>query len=219
MIPFLIDKQDTFEIVRDRIAEIIATESAQQQALAVTAGKDPSLWQMAVYTERSNPWDDEGVNDEVIVNVWFESAAPDDRASNTVERQTMIGQFNIDVVGFGVSRDTMAGHDPGDEAAARAAARGLRLVRNMLMASYYTYLGADLRGTVGQRWVSNVASFQPQTTSRELTQSVGARLTLSVRYDEFSPQYPPVQLEYMANQITRAPDGRLLVQVDFDFTQ
>jgi hypothetical protein len=129
-----------------------------------------------------------------------------------------IGQFNIDVVGFGVSRDTLTGHDPGDEAAARAAARGLRLVRNMLMASYYTYLGADLRGTVGQRWVSNVASFQPQATSRELAQSVGARLTLSVRYDEFSPQYPPVQLEYMANRITRASDGRLLVQVDFDFT-
>ncbi|MNJ44349.1 hypothetical protein D3C77_393970 [compost metagenome] len=219
MIPFLIDKQDTFEIVRDRIAEIIATESAEQQALAITAGKDPSLWQLAVYTERSNPWDDEGVNDEVIVNVWFESASPDDRASNTVERQTMVGQFNIDVVGFGESRDTLTGHAPGDEAAARAAARGLRLVRNTLMASYYTYLGTDLRGMVGQRWVSNVTSFQPQATGRGLAQSVGARLTLSVRYDEFSPQYPPVQLEYMANQITRAPDGRLLVQVDFDFTQ
>lgn len=219
MITELIDKQDTFEIVRDRLAAIIATESAEQQTLAMTAGKDPQQWALAVYTERSNPWDDEGVNDEVIVNVWFESAAPDDRASNTVERQTMIGQFNIDVVGFGVSRATLTGHDPGDEAAARAAARGLRLVRNILMSSYYTYLGADLRGTVGQRWVSNVTSFQPQATSRESTQSVGARLTMSVRYDEFSPQYPPVQLEYMANQITRAPDGRLLVQVDFDFTQ
>lgn len=219
MITELIDKQDTFEIVRDRIAEIIATESAAQKALAVTAGKDPALWDLAVFTERSNPWDDDGVNDEVIVNVWFESAAPDDRASNVVERQTMVGQFNIDVVGFGVSRDTLTGHDPGDEAAARTAARGIRLVRNILMSSYYTYLGADLRNTVGQRWVSNVASFQPQATSRELTPSVGARLTMSVRYDEFSPQYPPVQLEYMANQITRASNGQLLVQVDFDFTQ
>lgn len=219
MITQLIDKQDTFEIVRDRIAEIIVTESASQKALAVTAGKDPALWDLAVFTERSNPWDDDGVNDEVIINVWFESAAPDDRASNVVERQTMVGQFNIDVVGFGVSRDTPTGHEPGDEAAARTAARGLRLVRNILMSSYYTYLGADLRGIVGQRWVSNIASFQPQATSRELTQSVGARLTMSVRYDEFSPQYPPVQLEYMANQVTRASNGQLLVQIDFDFTQ
>lgn len=219
MIPELIDKQDTFELIRDRLADIIAVESTAQQALAVSAGKDPATWALAVYTERSNPWDDEGINDEVIVNVWFESAAPDDRASNTVERQTMIGQFNVDVVGFGVSRDTPTGQDPGDEAAARAAARGLRLVRNILMSSFYTYLGEDLRRTVGQRWVSNVTSFQPQAANRDMTHSVGARLTLSVRYDEFSPQYPPVQLEYMANQITRAPDGRLLVQVDFDFTQ
>lgn len=219
MITELIDKQDMFEIVRDRIAGILAAESASQQALATAGGKDPALWELAVYTERSNPWEDDGLDDEVIINVWFESAAPDDRSSNTVERQTMIGQFNIDVVGFGASRDTATGHDPGDEVAARAAARGLRLVRNILMASYYTYLGADLRGKVGQRWISNVTSFQPQAASRELTQSVGARLTLAVRYDEFAPQYPPVQLEYMANSITRASDGRLMVQVDFDFTQ
>ena len=40
----LIDKQDSFEIVRDKIGLILASESASQQALATAAAKDPDLW-------------------------------------------------------------------------------------------------------------------------------------------------------------------------------
>lgn len=213
----LIEKQDTFEIVRDRIAEILAAESANQAALALAAGKDPADWTLAVFAERSNPWDDY-TDSDMIVNVWFESAEPDGRASNTVERQTMNGRFNIDVVGFGASQSDGTGQLPGDEVAARRAARGLMLARNILMASEYTYLGKDLRGTVGQRWPAAITSFQPPAAVREVDHCVGIRLTLAVKYDEFSPQYPPVALEYFSNRITRAPDGRLLAQVDFDFT-
>ena len=55
-LPSLIDKQDSFEIVRDQIAGILYENQLAQQALAVTAGKDPALWELRVFTEATNPW-------------------------------------------------------------------------------------------------------------------------------------------------------------------
>lgn len=213
----LIDKQDTFELVRDKIALILATESAAQVVLATTAGKpDPSLWALKVYIERASPWDD-AADGDIIVNVWFDTASVDEAASNTVRNQTMRGTFNIDVIGFGNSKPNgTGGHRPGDEVAALNAQRGLRLVRNIIMASSYTYLG--LRTIVGQRMPQSITSFQPQLNSKPADHVVGARLALGVRYEEFSPQYEPALLQELGVRIERAEDGQVLAQLDYDYT-
>ena len=57
MISALIDKLDNYEIIRDRVALILKEEQASQQLLATEAGKDPSLWGLRVFIERSNPWE------------------------------------------------------------------------------------------------------------------------------------------------------------------
>jgi len=212
----LIDKQDTFEIIRDKIAAIIFTESAQQVALATTAGKPrPADWAVRVYTERSFPWDDYAGN-ELLANVWFSSAVPDPRASGTVQEQTMIGTFNIDVIGFANSRANGAGHISGDEAAARVAARGVKLVRNMIMAGQYTYL--DLRPIVGQRMPQQIEAFQPQFNTNAFEQAVGFRLALEVRYSEFSPQFEPDILDELSVTLQRAEDGHIYAVLEYDFT-
>lgn len=216
MITTLIDKIDNFERVRDKIAQILVTEVANQKALAIAAGKDPTDWDMDVYTERSSPWDAEPGDERRIVNVWFESASPDEAASDTVERQTMIGIFNIDCVAFGMAEETVEGQITGDEAAARNVAKTLRLVRNILMAGIYTYL--DLRRLVGRRYIQGMNSFQPQLIAKEADQAMGGRLSLAVRYDEYSPQYEPEILELIHTEIVRAEDGKLLAEVDIDFT-
>lgn len=212
----LIDKQDVFEMVRDKIAVILATESAAQVQLATTAGKpDPSLWALRVYTERATPWDDY-TDGDVIVNVWFDSTVVDESASNTVRNQTMRGMFNIDVIGFGVSKPKQGGgHMPGDELAALNAQRGLRLVRNIIMASNYTYLG--MRGVVGQRMPQAINVFQPQLNSKPTDHAVGARLALSVRYEEFSPQFEPDTLRELGVTITRAEDGQVLAELEYHY--
>jgi hypothetical protein len=212
----LIDKQDTFEIIRDKIAVILATESAAQVALATTAGKpDPSLWALRVYAERATPWDDY-TDGDIIVNVWYDSSSVDESASNTVRNQTMRGTFNIDVIGFGVSKPKQGGGQiPGDELAAANAHRGLRLVRNIIMASSYTYLG--LRGLVGQRMPQAISSFQPQLNSKPTDHAVGARLALAVRYEEFSPQFEPVTLQELSVTITRAEDGTVLAATEYHY--
>jgi hypothetical protein len=213
----LIDKLDTFEVVRDKIATILADESAMQVQLATTAGKpDPSLWALKVYTERATPWDD-NTDGDVIVNVWFDTTSVDEAASNTVRNQTMRGTFNIDVIGFATSKSNGSGGQiAGDEQAALNAQRGLRLARNILMASTYTYL--DLRGAVGQRMPQSISSFQPQLNSKPTVHAVGTRLALAVRYEEFSPQFEPVTLLELGVMIERAEDGRVLAELEYKYT-
>ena len=142
----LIDKQDNFEIIRDQIAAILTTEIASQQALATAAAKDPDEWKLRIFTERSNPWEQYLNNPEAdpspIVNVWFENDKFDPSGSNIDERQKTEAVYNIDCYGYGVSEDVIAGgHKPGDREAAFEVQKALRLVRNILMAAEYTYLG------------------------------------------------------------------------------
>ena len=59
MITELIDKLDNFEIIRDKIALILANEIANQKVIATNQGKTtPDEWNFKTYTERSNPRED-----------------------------------------------------------------------------------------------------------------------------------------------------------------
>lgn len=215
----LIDKTDNFETIRDQIASILAIETASQQSLATAAGEDPDLWKLLVYTERSNPWERYLNSDDQtpIVNVWFDSATCDASASNVVERQKLDGRFHIDVYGRGVSRADGAGHVAGDKEAATEAHRAIRLVRNILMSAYYTYL--NLRGVVWRRWVDSITIFQPQEVERSAQQIVAGRITLAVEFNEFSPQYVAETLELLSVQCTWADDGSVVYcEAEYDYS-
>lgn len=223
MITTLIDKQDNFEVVRDQIAQILANEVAGQKVLAVAAGKDPDDFDLKIFTERSNPWEQflndppPGPERSPIINVWFDSETFPEGVGSTVQRQRADGLFNIDCYGFAVSADVEAGgHAPGDKAAAIEAQRAFRLVRNILMAATYTYL--DLRGVVAQRWPQSAEIFQPEISGRSVQQIVAARLVLRVSYNEFAPQVEPVTLEFVSVDVKRAEDGSVIAETDYDFT-
>jgi hypothetical protein len=215
MIQTLIDKQDNSEILRDQIAAILALETAAQQVKATQAAKDPQAWRLRVYAERSNPWENAPDDYAPVVNVWFEKSEVNPRASDTVERQTYSGMFNIDVYGFGLSRPNGAGHVPGDEDAAKEAQRGVRLVRNIVMASVYTYLG--LRGVVARRMVDAVTIFQPQASADNVAQVVGARVSLRVDFLEFAPQYVGEPLEVLFAKVHRAEDGQIIINAEYNY--
>lgn len=214
MISELIDKQDGFEIIRDQIAYILVTEIANQKILAAAAGKNPNDWDLKIYTERSNPWelylnaDTSAVTPSPIVNIWYDNSNFDMKTSNVVERQKSESIFNIDCYGYGRSADVAAGgHTAGDESAALAVQRAVRLVRNILMASEYTYLG--LRGSVWVRWPQSVTVFQPQIENRTVQNVVGARVALRVEFNEFSPQAESNPLELVSVAVYRAEDGQV----------
>ena len=220
MIEALIDKQDNFEIIRDQIAAILATEVTNQKQLATAAGKDPALWDFKVYTERSNPW--EGyLNDTAeltpIVNVWYDNSNFLEASSNIVERQTTEAIFNIDCYGVANSSDNEAGgHNPGDKEAAFAVQRIIRLVRNILMSAEYIYLG--LRGVVWQRWPQTITMFQPQQDRGNVRPVIAARIGFKVKFNEFSPQLSGDMLELLSATVKRAEDGQILFGADYDYT-
>jgi len=219
LIDSLIDKQDGFEIIRDQIASILAIEIQNQMVLATAGGKDPLDWELRIFTERSNPFEQfrQGNDNKTpIINVWFDNSNFDQKKGNTVGRQNSESIFNIDCYGYGESTESGSGHNPGDKEASLEAQKALRLVRNILMASEYTYLA--LRGTVWQRWIQSIQTFQPPSEGRSVEHIVGARLALRVSFNEFSPQVTPQILDLLSVNINRAEDGQILVNADYDYT-
>lgn len=215
----LIDKQDNFEVVRDQIAAILTTEVASQMQLATDGGKDPDDWKLRIFSERSNPWEqwlNEQTDASPIVNIWYDNSSFDASKSNVVERQVSETIYNIDCYGLGISKDDGGtGHIPGDREAGFEVQRALRLVRNILMAAEYTYLG--LQGLVWQRWPQSVTVFQPQLDGRQMQRVVGARLALRVAFNEFSPQVVPEILELVTVDVLRTEDGEIVLKADYEY--
>jgi len=216
----LIDKQDSFEIVRDQIAAILTTEVASQMALALAAAKDPLEWKLRIFTERSNPWE-QWLNDQTdtspIVNVWYDNSSFTQGKSNIVERQASETVYNIDCYGYGQSRDDGGtGHTPGDKEAVLEVQKAIRLVRNILMAAEYTYLG--LQGLVWQRWPQSITDFQPQLDANQFQKVAGARVAFRVVFNEFSPQVEPQTLELLSVDVLRTEDGQIVLEADYDYT-
>lgn len=215
----LIDKFDTFEIIRDQIAAILVLEVVNQKTLAAAAAKDPALWDLKVYIERANPFEAfQNDNPDVtpIVNVWFDNEQFDKSASNLVERQKGTGVFNIDIYAVGVSQTDGTGHKPGDREAALEAQRAIRLVRNILMAAENMYLQLT-RQTAWDRIPQAVTLFQPTIGDQPVQNIMGARLALSVSYNEFSPQVEGEIMELLSVDIKRTEDGQLVAEADYEY--
>lgn len=210
----LIERPDNFEAVRDKIVEILLEETAGQQALALSANKDPEAFRLRVFLERSNPWDEyldppqQGQLDRApLVNVCWDKTVIDDASSNTVERQKNTATYHIDCYGCGKSRSSSSGQTPGDEDAALEAQRAARLVRSILMAGHYTYLG--MRGVVWRRSHAGSQAFDPPLSERPANHVKAVRVSLRVDFNEFSPQVEGVPLTLITVQFTRADNGEV----------
>jgi len=219
-IPTLIDKQDGFEIVRDKIAEILLAEIASQKSLATAGGENPALWDIRIFTERSDAWEqwiNEQSDTRPICNIWFDDSFFPPGTGNVVSRQKSDSTFNVDLYGYGRSSDDPdGGHVPGDKEATFEAHRALRLVRNILMASEYTYLG--LRQLVWRRWVKSRTIFKPEYNGRPLQSVMAARLVFLVEHEETSPQAEATTLEYVSTTFERSETGEVYLKADFDYS-
>lgn len=222
-LPELIDKTDNFELLGLQIAGILANETASQQALAVTAGKDPALWKFGVFHERIDPWEqylpdeDGNVEDESpIVNVALDPTNYPGAKGNVVERQTSETVYNIDCYGYAISQDDGgSGHIAGDAASALEAQRTVRLVRNILMAAQNLHL--QLKGLVGRRWIQSITPFQPEQDGRQVQRVSAIRVALETQFNEFSQQHAGNPLEVNFIDVKRALDGQVLISAQYNY--
>lgn len=225
MIPILIDKQDTVEVVRDQIGAILASEAESQRQLAIASGEDESQWTFRTYIERSNPWSeflDAEEPQPPVINVTLESS------DYQMSSSTIVGEFvrtsalfNVDCYGHGMGTDdpSEAGHTAGDKMGCLEAVRACRFVRNVLMSAQYTYLG--MRGTnkeqwVHGRWIDGMTVFQPSLEGRELQQVIAARLALRVDFNEFAPQHTGEALEAVTATVKRRRTGEVYFVGEYD---
>lgn len=214
----LIDKQDNFEIVRDQLAVILVTEVANQMALATSASKDPALWNLRIFTERSNPIEEwlnvtPATDLSPIINIWVDNGTYPGAAGDTYERQTGEFVYNIDCYGVAVSGDDGEGHKLADKEAALEVQRAVRLVRNIIMAALNNKL--QLKGTVGKRWPTAVSFFQPQMDNQAIQGVVGGRIALQVTMEELVPQVTPTTLDDIFVDIKRLDTGQLVLEANY----
>ena len=214
----LIDKQDNFEIIRDQIGSILVNEVNNQKSLATAGGKDPELWALRVFLERSNPWEIFADIDSAkypIINISLDSMTYDKNKSDRTQRQYATSVFNIDIYGYGESTVNVTGHTPGDRLAALEAQRAYRLVRNILMAAENKYLA--LRKTVWDRFITSTEMFQPPITNDNVIKVLGSRIKFEVEHNEFSPQVELETLELVTNTVINS-EGEVLLKANYDYS-
>lgn len=215
----LIDKQDTFEIVRDQIGAILVAELVNQRTLAVAASKDPLDWTMSIYVERQQPleqWLDSGVSQAApqrpVVSIWLDNMNLDTSVSSkSAAKQVYEATFNVDIYAQGFTSDNPAGgHVAADFAARTGCHAAVRLVRNILAAPQNRYL--QLRGLV---WAhpsfENFEFREPAIDDPLQGMSIWAgRGRFNVKFNESAPEFTGDTIE--AIEVTVSDDGLLFVQ-------
>lgn len=228
LIPYLIDKTDNVELIRDQIAAILYENQLNQQLLATAAAKDPNQWKLNIFTEAASPFE-KWLNVETgevqlsdadktpIVNVWFENETFPEGKGNVVKTQAASAIYNVDIYGLGLAGDDGDGQILADKAAAFEAQRATRLVRNILMAAQNTYLQA--RGVVGMRWIQSVSAYQPRLGDIAVQNVLGIRLAFRVDFQEISPQEQGVDLDSVFIEVQRDEDGEIktLAEAEYDY--
>lgn len=216
----LITKDDNFELIRDKIAYILAAEGAAQVALAEAVPLDSTPWKFNVYKERINPWEAfrDGSGDLTpIVNVWYDSGTFDKSSSNVATRQKADpSRYNIDIYAFSKSTETAGGHDPGDQAASELCQHVLKLVRNILMHDKYKHL--DMLGVVWRRWPGQITAFQPQSGNQPLNRVAAIRLVLEVEHNETIELEDHETCEIISIDFRHEPTGQIIAEIDLDFS-
>jgi hypothetical protein len=199
IITTFLNKKDNAEKIRDQIAAIIALECANQYSLAQAAGAaDADDFNISAYIENARPWE---VTDEKesspfpLVNVSLEKIVSD-IGSNASNCQKFTGFYNIDCYGCGNIVDELGD----DRNAALNAWKVARIVRNIIGAGEYTYLG--LRKVDGVQCVCSrkIEKIETGATANMAETAIAvliARMTLSVVFYESSPQADGVEMEPM----------------------
>lgn len=221
----LIDKQDSFEIVRDQIAGILLAELANQQALAPGSGKDPLDYTLSVYLEQDAPIEkwlnaapERTAPTVPAVSISLENSTRNDKKSSVpAGEQVYDCTYLLDVLARGVTTEQAgAGHVPADKAARLNCHAAVRLVRNILSATENRRLKLNdiVHAHVHFRTMEygQAATFETQPNF-----SVWAgRCRFSVTMTELSPEYEGVPLEII--RIAISDDGGVVLETEVDTT-
>lgn len=216
----LITEQDGFEVVLDKIVEILAFESTSQQEQAVERGLDPTPWRFGVYKERQNHWDRYrgGTYRIPTVHVEYDKDYFDKSKSNSTTRQTTLSRYHVDCYAVGVSAATDTGHVLGDKASAIRAFELARIVRRILMHPKYDKLGLYDENFVWGRWLANREKSKP-TNDAAMQHVTVMRLVLDVEHNETFTFQSPHYTDLISTTYRYEPDGQVVAELRHEVLQ
>lgn len=204
----LIKNPDNAEIIRDQLCGILSLETAHQYELALESS-DPVArdYKIEVYLENDEPWalQTEEDNHYPIVNVSLQSVGgvSGSTNTNTTNRRAV---FFIDCYATG----TFDGTGLSGRMAVIKAWKTARIVRNILEAANYAYLG--LRGMVTKRTVTDLETGMPASNNAAIRVCV-VRVKLEVEFNEKSPQVKGVEIAPM-NMVIKDDTGLVVVDME-----
>ncbi len=224
LITELIDKTDNLTVLRDRLAEVLIVELANQRALAVAASRDPAPWDLRIFTEARRPWEEwhaEQPPHVPIVNLSIMSSDIDERRSASSIDTVHAGKIAIDGYAAGVPFEGPGGstHTPGGLAGALARDRAATLVRNILTAGANSELQLNGEKILwGGVILSGYKTFSADEAHLPAPTVSGFQFIADLVYNETSSEEIGVPLNYIAIDLRRAPlTGELHMEVDFDY--
>jgi len=218
----LINKQDSFELIRDQVAAILEIEKENQKLLSGASAAD---YDFSVFIEKFHPWEllinsnGDILSDTPLINVFFDTASQNS-GQTSLPSQTHVydGIINIDCYGAKNTEEVSEGvHLAGDELAARESQRIARLARNILAFNEY-YPKLALSGIVNFFTIKQLNSLQPNIQDRPSSNIMVTRIMLNVNYNEFNFSTVPATLELLVSKCTRQEDGSLYFQQNFEYT-
>jgi hypothetical protein len=209
-INFLLSENDNIELIRNQIAGILRMETENQYSLAVEKGmKDIRDYRIGVFVERARPWDltgdTENENPFPLINVSLSGYKGE--AGSAQSEKKYQATFFVDCYGCG-NFNNQNRYD--DSLATIRAWKTARITRNILMSSYYTYLG--LRGTVFKRGILSIQTGSPSNMPESAVSVTTCRINFIVDFSEKSPQENGVLFEGIAFKGV-SESGEILIDI------
>lgn len=119
------------EIVRDRIADILVVELANQKQLAIDDGDETTPYDILVVQEKSDPW---SVTEMPVVNIWYDTGNILEGESSVNAQQQGFHYYNLDCYVNKTSEVQGGDIEAGDTKSAIEVHRVAGLVWQILMA-------------------------------------------------------------------------------------
>lgn len=214
----LIDLSDnTIQLVIDKVGEILVNESANQQALALLGGKDPTLYELRVFADRFNPFDNMKTDTTPIVSIKESDDSKKLGVSANFGKQQKLLTLNIDCFGIGRAEETAQGHRPADLDASQDCRRVANIVNKILKADINENLQLD-RKLVNSVNITGEQYFEPDFDSRQFGPVVVKRITLQCNVTDTPMINNGVPLLGIVVDVERGDSGEIYTTCEYDYT-
>lgn len=213
----LIEFKSGTQTLINKIAEVLVNEFANQQALAVAGGKDPTPYDIRVFTNRFKPFDQFKTDFRPLINITLSDDSTKTSVTGVYGDNQKATTILIDCFGVGIATETPEGHTPADLAAALSVQDAANLVRYILRAdiNFNLQLPLKLFNSVVMQSEQYLA---PDFNEQQEAPVVAMRLMLTANVTDKTMINNGAELDSIVIDIERGDSGEIYATAEYDYT-